>query len=175
MSRTKHNDSADWAAARAYHPSVRPIWTPDDSVATAEDFHAEMANAERGLDINEPWFMAQSRKRRARLMDGLAVGLLLALMACLGVILFAASAKADPDSDAVAYASEYGGTVCSVLDDGHNTIAGLTGIMLAIQKHGGLTAFQSGEVVGLSVAEICPRYTPLLRQFVTRYGKAAIA
>ena len=154
--------------------NIHPIRTPDP-VDTAQEFHAEMANAERGLDINEPWFLAQSRARKARLMDGLAVGLLLALMACLGVILFAASAKADTDADAVAYAAEFGGTVCSVLDGGHNTIAGLTGIMLAIQKHGNLTAYQSGEVVGLSVAEICPQYTPLLRQFVTRYGKAAIA
>lgn len=175
MSRPKPNEFGDWAAARAYHPSVRPIWTPDDSIATAQEFHAELDNAERGLHINEPWFMAQSRKRRARRMDALAVGLLMLLMAALGVILFAASAKAEPSAGAVAYTAEYGGTVCSVLDDGHASTAGLTGIMQAIEKHGNLTAFQSGEVVGLSVTELCPRYNYLLREFVGRYGKATIA
>ena len=170
--------------AMAHHPStyrpMREVWTPADFEQAVLDAQAVVQAGKQGhqpaaVGAGRHRMVGVSRYRKARIYDGLAVGLLLALMVALGVILFAASAKADTDADAVAYAAEFGGTVCSVLDDGHNTIAGLTGIMLAIQKHGGLTAFQSGEVVGLSVAEICPRYTPLLRQFVTRYGKAAIA
>jgi hypothetical protein len=170
--------------AMAHHPStyrpMREVWTPADFEQAVLDAQAVVQAGKHGhqpsaAGAGRHRMIGVSRYRKARIYDGLAVALLLTLMACLGVILFAASAKADPDSDAVAYAAEYGGTVCSVLDDGHNTIAGLTGIMQAIQKHGNLTAYQSGEVVGLSVAEICPQYTPLLRQFVARNSKATIA
>lgn len=169
--------------AMAHHPStyrpMREVWTPADFEQAVLDAQAVVQAGKQGHQpAAEPGrhrMIGVSRYRKARIYDGLAVALLLALMVCLGVILFAASAKADTDADAVAYASEYGGTVCSVLDDGHDTVDGISGIMLAIQKHGNLTAYQSGEVVGLSVADICPRYTPLLRQFVGRYSKAAIA
>ena len=32
-------------------PNVRPIWTPQDAVDTAQQFHLELANAERGQSI----------------------------------------------------------------------------------------------------------------------------
>lgn len=91
----------------------------------------------------------------------------MALMACLGVIVFAASAKADPDGASLAYAAEYGGAVCSVLEDGHDTFAGITGIANAIHEQG-LTYRQAGEVISLSVTELCPEYTPL----ILRYARA---
>lgn len=36
--------------ARAYHPAV---WTPQDAIDTANDFHAELAAAERGVAVDE--------------------------------------------------------------------------------------------------------------------------
>lgn len=170
--------------AMAHHPStyrpMREVWTPADFEQAVLDAQAVVQAGKQGhqpsaAGAGRHRMIGVSRYRKARIYDALAVGLLLVLMAALGVVLFASTAKAEPSSDAVAYAAEYGGTVCSVLDDGHASTAGLTGIMQAIQNHGNLTAYQSGEVVGLSVTELCPRYNYLLREFVGRYGKAAIA
>jgi len=111
-----------------------------------------------------------SRERKARIYDGLAVTLLMVFCAVLGMILLILSspaAKAEPSSGAVAYAAEYGGAVCSVLSE-HPSTDGMVGIMAAIQQQG-LAAYQAGEVMGLSVAELCPQYTYLLREFVTKY------
>ena len=63
-------------------PNVTPIWTPQDSVDTARQFHLELANAERGRP--ERWWLTAGRERRARIYDFLAVTLLLATMALLG-------------------------------------------------------------------------------------------
>ena len=109
-----------------------------------------------------------SRERKARIYDGLAVTLLLCLMAALGVVTFAATAKADVDGAARAYAAEYGPAVCSTLDS-YPTFSGLMGIMLAINADG-LTPYQAGEAVGLSVAELCPQYDGLLERFAATYG-----
>jgi hypothetical protein len=49
----------------------------------------------------------------------------------------------------------------------------MVGIMAAIQQQG-LPAYQAGEVMALSVAELCPQYTYLLRAFVTKY-RAGVA
>ena len=35
---------------RGYHPAV---WTPHDAIDTANAFHAEMGNAERGAAVDE--------------------------------------------------------------------------------------------------------------------------
>lgn len=111
-----------------------------------------------------------SRERKARIYDGLAVTLLLCLMAALGVVTFAATAKADVDGAARAYAAEYGPAVCSTLDSYHPpTFSVLMGIMLAINADG-LTPYQAGEAVGLSVAELCPQYDGLLERFAATYG-----
>ena len=156
------------STARLRDTNVIPIWEPRDSVDTAQAFNAELANAERGISINRPWFISQSRERKARIYDGLAVALLMALMAALGVILFAASAKADPDSEAQAYAAEYGPAVCSVLDD-YPSVSGMLGIMQAIVEDG-MTEYQAGEVVGISIYRLCPEYQGLAEKFVQRYG-----
>ena len=175
------------AAARAYHPSVTPIWTPADSVATAQAFAAELANAERGTKVErqsqsstklgEKLTFSRSRERRARRMDAVAVALLMALAAAFGVILMllsAPQAKADSDSEAYAYAAHYAGAVCAVLDD-YPTVNGMLGIMQAITEDG-LSAYQAGQVVGISIAEVCPHYQYLAELFVDRYGdKGAVA
>ena len=76
---------------------VVPIWTPMDAVDTAEAFHREIANAERGTVIVEAgrhrsprlnFLLARSRERKARAMDALAVSLILTLSAALGAIAY---------------------------------------------------------------------------------------
>ncbi len=176
MSTTSLEDyRARKAAARAYHPSVRPIWTPADAVDTAQDFAAELEHAEIGAAYREQkkphWtakLFGRSRFRRAKVYDGLAVSLLMALMACLGVVVFAASAKADPD-DVAAWAAEYGPAVCHNLDD-HNSLAGVYGTGLGIMDYTGMSAEQAGEVIAMSVYRICPRHIALLERFVAVYG-----
>ena len=184
------------AAARAYHPSVRPIWTPADAVDTAQAFAAELANAERGSVVQlaghppltsgvmgdagsnpvrptRRWtakLFGRSRFRRAAILDGLAVGLLMTIMGALGVVLFAASAKADNVSDDVLkYTVRYGaGAVCPVLSE-HHTVNGVMGVLLAIRDDG-FSDYETGQIVGLSVAEYCPENQPLLDRFIAVYG-----
>ena len=117
------------------------------------------------------FLFAVSRERHARFMDGLAVALLMLTMMFLGVVVYAASAKADADPASVAYAAEYGPAVCSVLDE-YPTFAGMMGISQAIVKDG-LTVGQSGEVIALSIDDICPRHLGLLARFIHTYGSSA--
>ncbi len=73
--------------------NVIPIWTPRDSVDTAQAFAAELADAERGR-AESRWtakLFGRSRFRRARIYDGLAVALLLMLTSALGVIVYSLS------------------------------------------------------------------------------------
>jgi hypothetical protein len=63
--------------------------------------------------------------------------------------------------------------VCETLDQGHDTIDGVTGILRSIIGDG-LTPRQAGQVVAISVTDSCPQYTPLLRAFVAS-SKAAVA
>lgn len=80
-------------------------------------------------------------------------------------------AKAD-DSDARAYASEYGPAVCATLDD-YPSIAGIIGIGQAIVEDG-LTEYDAGTAIAYSVVFLCPRHVPLLQRFARIYGKAAV-
>jgi len=176
------------AAARAYHPSVRPIWTPADSVSTAQAFAAELDRAEHGTApveaASQParrrprWSrhpFGHSRFRRAKIMDAIAVALLMAFMAALGVIVFASTAKADDsyDAEAYAYAAHYGSAVCAVLDD-YTSVSGVLGVMDGITQDG-LTPYQAGQVVGISVTELCPQHGWLLDLFIDRYGSSSAA
>ncbi len=117
----------------------------------------------------------RSRYRKAKLLDALGVALLMIFCALLGMITLIAStphAKADDvDNVVFAYANTYAPAVCETLDEGHDSIDGLTGIMLSIVGDG-LTPRQAGQVVGISVTENCPRYTPLLRAYIARNGAA---
>lgn len=161
------------AAARAYHPSA---WTPRDAIKTAQDFHADIANAERGVAVDEQRpqrFVTRSRARKARWHNRIAVALLLATFAFLGAIGYAASAKADGPADAWEW--EYGPAACSYLDDpDNNSVAGLTEVIMGAADMG-LTPEQAGEAVAASVLDICPRHRDLLRAFVMRYGPRQIA
>jgi len=114
---------------------------------------------------------SESRERRARRMDALAVILLMLTMAFLGTVVFAASAKADPNvsDDVIDYAVRYGaGAVCPVLSE-HHTVNGVMGVLLAIRDDG-FSDYEAGQIVGLSVAEYCPANQPLLDRFVAVYG-----
>lgn len=160
----EYRDARD--AARAYHPAV---WTPQDSIDTAQEFAAELAHAERGVPDKPRWtahLFGRSRFRRARILDGLAVALLMVVMAAFGVIVYAASAKASPATDA--YEVEYGPAACSYLSN-HSTLTGLFAVILDAEASG-LSPEEAGEAVASSVIDYCPVYIPLLRQFVARYG-----
>lgn len=197
---SNHNDTGGRRLTReqamAYHPSswaprphlrvVAPlteVFTPQDAVDTAQAFHAELGNAQRGRPDKPRWsgkLFGRSRFRRARIYDGLAVTLLMTLMACLGVVVFAASAKADNsdgyDPVAYAYATAYSTAVCGTLAGGHASTDGLIGIMRAMMKDG-LAPAQAGEAVGISIHRTCPRYRYLIDLFVAEYGspKAVVA
>lgn len=118
-------------------------------------------------------FTAQSRERKARIYDALAVTLGAILLAALGVIAFtlaAPNAKADTISPAVLdYVDRYGaGAVCPVLDS-HYTVNGMLGVLYGIEDDG-FTPFEAGQIIGISVTEFCPRNQPLMRQFINVYG-----
>lgn len=112
---------------------------------------------------------------KGRIAEAIGVTLLMLFMAVFGcavVLLSAPHAKADPSSVSVAYAAQYGGAVCDVLDmPAHHTHAGLLGVLDALSDEG-LTRDQAAEVVVLSVLDICPRNMPLLKSFIDRYTTA---
>lgn len=146
--------------------NIRPIWTPQDSVDTAHQFHLELHNAERGVPERKSRLFSVSRERKARRMDALAVALLMIVMAAFGVIvmlLSTPSAKADPDSMVYAYAATFGSAVCETLDS-YPSFGGIYGIADAITDDG-LTYYQAGQVIAVSVTEICPRHTALVKSF----------
>ncbi len=140
-----------------------------DPVSTAQDYAADMTAMEQRM------WLSKSRERRAKLMDAIAVTLLIVLMAALGVLTFAATAKADDLAPSVVeYVERYGrDAVCPVLDD-HNSVAGMLGVLLAIEGDG-FTQFEAGQIVGVSVMEFCPRNQELMQRFVAVYGKTDVA
>lgn len=110
---------------------------------------------------------SRSRFRRAKVLDALAVALLLAVVAALGcavVMLGTGTAKAD-SSDALAYAAEYGPAVCMTLDD-YPTFGGIIGIGRAIVDQTGMSYHDAGQAIGYSVSELCPRHMGLLARFI---------
>lgn len=165
------------ARAQQFHPSQwQPVWTPQDAVATAQAFHAELANAERGIPDKPHWtakLFGRSRFRRAKVYDGLAVTLLLALMAALGVVAWAASAHADSDRDAVVWTAHYGRQVCAAIDT-DATINGLLNTASALQARG-FTEDQAGQILGLAIVDICPHHLDLLARFIVRDQPGRIA
>ena len=165
--------------ARAYHPSMTPIWTPDDFDQTVRDAQAVVKAGKRRVRIvgederGAPTLLfSQSRERKARRLDALAVALLMALMAALGCIVLLASAphaKADVPSDAaIEYASEYGGLICQVLDE-HASVPGLMGVMQGVYEDG-WTPYEAGQITGLSIYAFCPEHSVLIDRFVNMYG-----
>jgi hypothetical protein len=149
--------------------NIRAIWTPRDAIDTAKQFHLELDNAERGSRL-----MSQSRERKAKVMDALAVVLLFLLMGALGaatLLLVAPKAKADIDSVSVAYAAHYADAICTTLA-GHPTNNGVQGILSAIRDHG-LTNVQAAGAVVLAVTDVCPQQTYILERFADRWSADA--
>lgn len=184
-------------------PVVRQIWSPQDAVDTAQQFAMELHNAERGhrhcvrcdksqlvvridddgvcrrckrRDRVERFLFSRSRFRRAGIMDTLTVGLLVVVLAALGYLYLAAyapTAKADvTDPQVIAYTAAFGGVVCSVLDE-HPSVPGAYGVAAGIHEDSGMSLFQAGQVIGLSVAEICPRHTGLIQRFIAAANAGA--
>jgi hypothetical protein len=146
--------------------NVHPIWSPRDSIDTAHQFHLELHNAERGVPERKSRLFSVSRERKARRMDALAVALLVVTLTILGWLfatVYAPAAKADDWTVVYAYAATYGGAVCETLDS-YPSFGGIYGIADAITEDG-LTYYQAGQVIAVSVMEICPRHTALVRSF----------
>lgn len=166
------------AQARAYHPA---IWTPDDFDQTVRDAQAVVEAGKRRLRVvgedergTPTLLLSRSRERTARRMDALAVALLMALMAalgCIALLLATPHAKADgpPSDELLYYTATYGGAACQVLDE-YNSVGGLIGVMQGVMEDG-WTAFESGQIVGLAVYEICPRHVDLIERFQAIYGQ----
>lgn len=156
---------------------------------TASAFHAEADAVADAIMQSEQWkrmgwwdrmtyaaslltvaIVAKSRPRKARALEAVKVFCLwLLLVAALFIVisaLFASSARADGAVDA--WEAEYGPAACDFLGE-HPTIDGLSGVILGAEQMG-LTARQAGEAVASSVLDMCPDRTPILRQFVMRYG-----
>lgn len=95
-----------------------------------------------------------------------------ALLALAVITAPTASADDDPSPQVVAYAAHFGGIVCDVLDD-HASLGGVQGVIQGVQADG-FTAYEAGQIVGLSVAEICPRHIGLLRKFINAYSDAGV-
>ena len=103
-----------------------------------------------------------SRERKARLMDGLGVVLLLLVSAFMGValvLLSTGSAKADAAVDD--YATRYASAICATIDTYHSG-DGVVGVARGIMRDG-FTAEQAVEVINEAVFVWCPRNWPLLQ------------
>jgi len=82
---------------------------------------------------------------------------------------FSARAHADPITDrAKTYADAHAAAVCRTLDI-YPSIAGIEGIGEAIVGDG-LTYREAGQVIGMSVLQVCPIYTPELEAFIAMYA-----
>jgi len=169
--------------------NIRPIWTPQDAVDTAQQFHLELHNAERGewtstnvelqrqssTRLGNGLIFRRSRFRRAKIMDGLAVALFMVFMLVFGALMaigYAPHAKASPATES--YADIYGGVVCNVLDE-YPTVAGVLGVGQGISEESGFTLEQAGEVIAYSVFTYCPWHKPLLNRFIATYSSSETA
>lgn len=91
-------------------------------------------------------------------------GFLTGAAVTVATIIVAAPAKADDR----AWVSEYGPAVCDIIAD-HPTMAGLMVAMEDVAASGN-TPERSGVLVAESVLTVCPRFVPLLREFVVTFG-----
>lgn len=101
---------------------------------------------------------------RPNTIRGYAYGVLTGTVLTAGIIA-AAPAKADVSDDV---AGKYAPIVCEVLAE-TPSVDGVFGIGLALMGQG-WTPHESGEIVGWSVVHQCPRYIPILKAFIARYG-----
>lgn len=114
--------------------------------------------------------------RRADVARAVATGF---GIVCLAVVMFlvilvvmvqgAYPAKADPVSRTAAnYASLHAGSVCNIiaLDPSVATVETL--VVVAVKD--GLTGFQAGEAIGLSVYAVCPEYGYVLDAYIAKWS-----
>ena len=103
-----------------------------------------------------------SRYRRAKWMDAAAVALLMALMMALGVIAWAATAKADGylDDDELVFSELHGQVICDAITDYYG-LSGVLGVHQAIMDDG-FTADSAVDILNFSVHEYCPENWRLL-------------
>jgi hypothetical protein len=99
---------------------------------------------------------------RSSIVKSFALGIVTGGFLTAGIVA-AVPAKADPSGASVAYAAVYGQAVCSTLDDYPN-YSGIVGIAQAIVDDG-LSYRQAGEVIAVSVIELCPRHLGLIKSF----------
>jgi hypothetical protein len=109
---------------------------------------------------------------RSPVVKAFALGMVAGSFLTASMLVLAFPVKAEPDSATVAYAATYGEAVCMTLDD-HPTFNGIIGIGNAIVEDG-LTGYQAGGVIGLSVMEFCPRHLELMNQFAAAYREATV-
>lgn len=88
-----------------------------------------------------------------------------ALTALPVALIVAAPAHADVATD---YASIHADAVCETLND-YPSFAGVAGVAEAIVGQG-LSWSDAGRVIALSVINVCPQHTELLREFAATYG-----
>lgn len=104
------------------------------------------------------------RPRRLRWIAGTIAVAWLVFLTVLG----AGRAAAAPDEVSVIYALRYEAAVCQTLDE-YPTVPGVVGIVNAIVGDG-LTAGQAGEVIAMSVIDMCPQHEGLLRRFIAQFA-----
>lgn len=107
-----------------------------------------------------------STRLRPGTLRAYALGLFCGSLMTATLTMCAAPAKADTiNPDIVA---DIAGPVCSVTAQYPST-DGLIGIGAALIEDG-WTGYEAGEIIATSIINYCPRYTPILRAFVARYG-----
>jgi hypothetical protein len=108
---------------------------------------------------------------RTSVVRAYALGIITGSFLTAATLTVAFPVKADVDRVVVAYAAQYGGAVCATLDE-YPTINGVYGIGQSIMEDG-LTAYQAGQVIGLSVLEICPQHIDLMQNFAAAAEQVA--
>lgn len=94
-----------------------------------------------------------------------ALGIVCGAFLTAGIV---AATPAKADATTIAYTSSMGQAVCSTVSQ-YPSYGGITGIGQAIVKDG-LTLDQAGEVIWMSVTNLCPEHTSLLMRYAARYG-----
>jgi len=110
---------------------------------------------------------------RTSVVRAYALGIVTGSFLTAGTLALALPVKADIDRVVIAYASQFGDAVCTTLDE-YPSFDGLLGIGQAIIEDG-LNAYQAGQVIALSVVEICPRHLALVQAAATYPQQGQIA
>lgn len=81
---------------------------------------------------------------------------------------------ADPvEPTVVNYAAAVAPLVCRTLDE-DPTVVGVAGLVQVVVAKSGLTLYQAGEIVALSVISECPWHTALLNRIAANYASPKV-